>query len=49
MTNVDSMNEMIERMFSAVRESMKDERDKIVNTIKADVDSSKKKALTKMQ
>ena len=49
MDNADSMNEMIERMFSAVRQSMKDERDKIVNTIKADVDSSKKKALTKMQ
>jgi hypothetical protein len=28
---------------------MKDERDKIVNTIKADVNSSKQKALTKMQ
>ena len=49
MDNADSMNEMIERMFSAVRQSMKDERDKIVNTIKADVDSSKKRALTKMQ
>ncbi|HJR47497.1 MAG TPA: hypothetical protein VJ799_05015 [Nitrososphaeraceae archaeon] len=49
MDNADSMNEMIERMFSAVRQSMKDERDKIVNTIKADVNSSKQKALTKMQ
>jgi hypothetical protein len=48
-TNVDSMNEMIERMFSAVRESMKDERDKIVNTIKTDVNSSKQRALMKMQ
>jgi hypothetical protein len=47
--NADSMNEMIERMFSAVRQSMKDERDKIVNTIKVDVNSSKQKALTKMQ
>jgi hypothetical protein len=47
--NADSMNEMIERMFSAVRQSMKDERDKIVNTIKADVNSSKQKALMKMQ
>jgi hypothetical protein len=43
------MNEMIERMFSAVRQSMKDERDKIVNIIKEDVNSSKQKALTKMQ
>ena len=49
MDNADSMNEMIERMFSAVRQSMKDERDKIVNTIKAKVNSSKQKALTKMQ
>jgi hypothetical protein len=49
MDNADSMNEMIERMFSAVRQSMKDERDKIVNTIKADVNSSKQKALTKMK
>jgi hypothetical protein len=43
------MNEMIERMFSAVRQGMKDERDKIVNIIKEDVNSSKQKALTKMQ
>lgn len=49
MDNADSMNEMIERMFSAVRQSMKDERDKIVTTIKADVNSSKQKALMKMQ
>ena len=49
MDNADSMNEMIERMFSAVRQSMKDERDKIVNIIKEDVNSSKQKALTKMQ
>ena len=49
MDNAYSMNEMIERMFSAVRQSIKDERDKIVNTIKADVNSSKQKALTKMQ
>ena len=48
MDNADSMNEMIERMFSAVRQSMKDERDKIVNTIKEDVNSSKQKALMKM-
>ena len=47
--NTDSMNEMIDRMFSAVIQNMKDEHDKIVNTIKADVDSSKQKALTKMQ
>ena len=47
--NTDSMNEMIDEMFSAVIQNMKDERDKIVNTIKADVDSSKQKALTKMQ
>ncbi len=49
LANTDSMNEMIDEMFSAVIQNMKDERDKIVNTIKADVDSSKKKALTKMQ
>ena len=49
MDNADSMNEMIERMFSAVRQNMKNERDKIVNTIKADVNLSKQKALTKMQ
>lgn len=47
--NTDSMNEMIDRMFSVVIQHMKDEHDKIVNTIKADVDSSKQKALTKMQ
>ena len=47
--NTDSMNEMIDRMFSVVTQNMKDEHDKIVNTIKADVDSSKQKALTKMQ
>lgn len=47
--NTDSMNEMIDRMFSVVIQNMKDEHDKIVNTIKADVDSSKQKALTKMQ
>jgi hypothetical protein len=47
--NTDSMNEMIDRMFSAVIQNMKNEHDKIVNTIKADVDSSKQKALTKMQ
>ena len=49
MANTDSMNEMIDEMFSAVIQNMKDERDKIVNTIKADVDSSKRNALTKMQ
>ena len=47
--NTDSMNEMIDRMFSVVIQNMKDEHDKIVNTIKADLDSSKQKALTKMQ
>lgn len=47
--NTDSMNEMIDKMFSVVIQNMKDEHDKIVNTIKADVDSSKQKALTKMQ
>ena len=43
------MNEMLDEMFSAVIQNMKDERDKIVNTIKADVNSSKQKALMKMQ
>jgi hypothetical protein len=45
----DSKNEMMERMFSTVRQNMKNERDRIVNTIKTDIESSKKKALTKMQ
>lgn len=49
MANADSMNEMIERMFSAVRQKMKDERDRIVNTINTEIESSKKKALTRMQ
>ena len=31
MANTDSMNEMIDRMFSAVIQNMKDEHDKIVN------------------
>ena len=43
------MNEIIDEIFSVFIQNMKDERDKIVNRIKADVDSSKKKALTKMQ
>ena len=40
MANTDSMNEMIDGMFSTVIQNMKDERDKIVNTIKEDVNSS---------
>jgi hypothetical protein len=43
------MNETIEQMFALVRQSLKDERDKVVNTIKEDVKSSKQKALLRMQ
>ena len=49
MANADSMNETIEQMFALVRQSLKDERDKVVNTIKDDVKSSKQKALLRMQ
>lgn len=49
MTNVDSMNEIIERLFSVARLSFKDERDKIFNTIMEDLNSAKQKALTRMQ
>ncbi len=37
MANADSMNETIEKMFALVRQSLKDERDKVVNAIKEDV------------
>jgi hypothetical protein len=43
------MNEIIERMFSVVRLSFKDERDKIFNTIMEDLNSAKQKTLMKMQ
>jgi hypothetical protein len=49
LTNVDSMNEIIERMFSVVRLSFKDERDKIFNIIMEDLNSAKQKALMRMQ
>jgi hypothetical protein len=49
LAGVDSMNEIMEGMFSTVRQSLKDERDKIVNTIKEDLDSAKQKALSRMK
>lgn len=49
LASVDSMNEIMERMFSSVRQSLKDERDKIVNTIKEDLNSAKQKALAGMK
>ena len=49
LTSVDSMNEIMEKMFSTVRQNLKDERDKIINTIKEDLNSAKQKALTRMQ
>ena len=49
LASVDSMNEIMEKMFSTVRQNLKDERDKIINTIKEDLSSAKQKALTRMQ
>jgi vacuolar-type H+-ATPase subunit H len=49
LASVDSMNEIMEKMFSTVRQNLKDERDKIINTIKEDLNSAKQKALTRMQ
>ena len=49
LASVDSMNEIMERMFSSVRQSLKDERDKIVNTVKEDLNSAKQKALSRMK
>jgi hypothetical protein len=49
LASVDSMNEIMERMFSTVRQSLKDERDKIINTIKEDLNSAKQKALARMK
>jgi hypothetical protein len=49
LASVDSMNEIMERMFSPVRQSLKDERDKIVNTIKEDLNLAKQKALARMK
>ena len=49
LASVDSMNEIMERMFSTVRQSLKDERDKIVNTIKEDLNSEKQRALSRMK
>jgi hypothetical protein len=47
--SVDSMNEIMERIFSIVRQSLKEERDKVINTIKEDLNSAKQKALTGMK
>jgi hypothetical protein len=49
LANVDSMNEILERLFSTVRQSLKDEREKIINTIKGDLNSAKQKALARMK
>jgi len=49
LASIDAMNEIMERMFSTVRQSLKDERDKIVNTIKEDLNSAKQKALSRMK
>jgi hypothetical protein len=49
LASVNSMNEIMEKMFSTVRQNLKDERDKIINTIKEDLNSAKQKALTRMQ
>jgi hypothetical protein len=47
--SVDSMNEIMERIFSIVRQSLKEERDKVINTIKDDLNSAKQKAITGMK
>ena len=47
--SVDSMNELMERIFSIVRQSLKEERDKVINTIKEDLNSAKQKALMGMK
>jgi hypothetical protein len=47
--SVDSMNEIMERIFSIVRQSLKEERDKVIKTIKEDLNSAKQKALTGMK
>ena len=49
LASIDSMNEIMERMFSTVRQSLKDERDKIVNTIEEELSSAKQKALSRMK
>jgi hypothetical protein len=49
LASVDSMNEILERMFSTVRQNLKDERDRIINTIKEDLNSAKQKALARMK
>ena len=49
LANADSMNETIEQMFTLVRQSLKDERDRVLNAINEDVKSSKQKALLRMQ
>jgi hypothetical protein len=47
--SVDSMNEIMERIFGTVRQSLKEERDKVINTIKEDLNSAKQKALMGMR
>jgi hypothetical protein len=49
LASIDSMNEILEMMFSTARQSLKDERDKIINTIKEDLNSAKQKALARMK
>jgi hypothetical protein len=43
------MNEIMERIFGTVRQSLKEERDKVINTIKEDLNSAKQKALMGMR
>ena len=49
LTNIDSVDETVERMFSLVRQSLKDERDKTIDIIKENMNSAKQKALTRMR
>jgi hypothetical protein len=46
--NSFTQNGIIEKMFSLSRQRLKDEYNRIVNTINADIDASKKKALTRI-
>jgi hypothetical protein len=49
LTNIDSVDETVERMFSLVRQSLKDEHDKTIDIIKENMNSAKQKALTRMR
>jgi F0F1-type ATP synthase membrane subunit b/b' len=45
----DSMTDETERMFAQVRQSLKAERERIVNKVKDDIQSAKNKALTRIR